>query len=265
MSVVIGREIRRFAQVASTSDLARELAEQGADEGLVISAEEQIAGRGRLGRKWLVPANTSLQFSVILRPALEPAFAFRLTQMAALAVARTLTAQFSLQPILKWPNDVLLPIARNREYNSTYDAASDARKVAGILTESTLRGDAIEFCILGIGLNVNFSMQVYPDLAPFATTLQDVMGHAVDRAALEQALLAQLDAAYRALGEGWDPLPEYRARVAMLGQTIHVQTASGAVTGIASDIAPDGALVLARDGDTLKLYAGDVTIAKEPR
>jgi len=260
---IIGREIRRLNQVQSTGDIARELAERGDAEGLVIAAEEQLAGRGRQGRRWIVPGGTSLQFSVILRPALDPAQVFRITQMAALAVTRTLEAEYALAPIIKWPNDVLLPIPTDRGYNITNEPLTGALKVAGILSESTLRGDAIECCILGIGLNVNYSMEAYPDLAPFATTVQDALGHSVDRAALERNLLAELDTGYQRLNAGWDPLPEYRDRIGMLGQTIRVNTPNGEVIGIASGIAPDGALVLDCAGETLKLYAGDVTIIKE--
>lgn len=257
---IIGRKIVRYDQVQSTNDLLREWAERGEPEGLVVTAEEQLAGRGRMGRKWIVPRGTSLQLSILLRPPLAPLYAQRITQMAALAVARTLEHELGLQPILKWPNDVLLA-----EQNGSVKAAGTGRKCAGILTETSVRGDRLEYAILGIGLNGNYTMHMYPELAPLATTLQDAVGHAIDRAALENALLAALDSYYARLRSGDDLLQEYRSRLNMLGQVVRVATPGGVLEGIAQDVAADGALIL-NDGTTLgKLYAGDVTVLKQTR
>ena len=244
---VIGQRVERYEVVESTNDLARAQAERGKAEGLVITAEEQAAGRGRMGRKWIVPRGTSLQLSVLLRPSLAPTAAARVVRMAALAVVETLADFLQLSPRLKWPNDVLL----------------NGRKCAGILLESSLRGDELEYVVLGIGINVNYAMRDFPELAPFATTLQDAVGHAIDRSALERALLMQLDAQYRKLLYGKDFVQEYRARLDMLGQPIRVATRDGVLEGIAQNVADDGALVLARDGVLINLYAGDVTILKQ--
>ena len=244
---VIGQCVERYEVVESTNDLARAQAERGKAEGLVITAEEQAAGRGRMGRKWIVPRGTSLQLSVLLRPPLAPTAAARVVRMAALAVVETLADFLQLSPRLKWPNDVLL----------------NGRKCAGILLESSLRGDELEYVVLGIGINVNYAMRDFPELAPFATTLQDAVGHAIDRSALERALLMQLDAQYRKLLYGKDFVQEYRARLDMLGQPIRVATRDGVLEGIAQNVADDGALVLARDGVLINLYAGDVTILKQ--
>src|SRR5581483_11059497 len=139
------------------------------------------------------------------------------------------------------------------------------RKCAGILTETSVRGDRLEYAILGIGLNGNYTMRMYPELAPSATTLQDAVGHAIDRAALESALLAALDSYYARLRSGDDLLQEYRSRLNMLGQVVRVATPDGVVEGIAQDVATDGALIL-NDGTTLgKFYAGDVTVLKQTR
>ncbi len=243
---IIGREVLRYEQVESTNDLARMQGEQGASEGLVIMAEEQTAGRGRLGRRWLAPKKSSLQFSVLLRPALSPAQAFRLTQMAALAVADAI-GELGLTATLKWPNDVLL----------------NNRKCAGILIETALQGDALAFAVLGIGLNVNFSMRDLPGLAPFATTLADELGHPVECEALAQALFARLDQYYVGLNGGADFHAEWRGRLSMLGQPIRIATAHGIETGIAEDVAADGALLLRQGTSLVPFYAGDVTIIKD--
>jgi len=255
---IIGRKIVRYEQVQSTNDLLREWADRAEPEGLVITAEEQLAGRGRMGRKWVVPPGTSLQLSILLRPPLAPLYAQRITQMAALAVARTLEQEFGLRPMLKWPNDVLLG-----EQNCTREAAGMWRKCAGILTETSVRGEMLEYAILGIGLNVNYTMRVYPELAQSATTLQDAVGREIDRAALERVLLGTLDSYYARLKHGEDLLPEYRSKLNMLGQVVRVATSNGVLEGIAQDVDGDGALVLYDGMKLKKLYAGDVTVLKQ--
>jgi BirA family transcriptional regulator, biotin operon repressor / biotin---[acetyl-CoA-carboxylase] ligase len=243
---MIGSKILHYAQVESTNDIARAFAERGEPEGLVVTAEQQIAGRGRLGRKWIVPPATSLQFSVLLRPRFSSQKAWQLTPMAGIAVARTLEQELKLKPQLKWPNDVLVT----------------DRKVAGILAETSLRGEQVDYCILGIGLNVNYAMTAFPELAPFATTLQDLLGYPIDRAALQASLLQELDRMYALVQDADDILVEYRARLGMLGKAVRVASLDKVLSGIARDVAPDGALVLRSNGLDVNLYAGDVTILK---
>lgn len=243
---IIGRKILRFERVESTNTLAHEQADLGEAEGLVITAEEQIAGRGRLGRKWLVPRGTSLQFSILLRPPWTPQHATRLTPMAALAVVSMLEQELQLAPTLKWPNDVLL----------------GGKKVCGILTESSVMGDSLAYVILGIGLNVNYTMRDYPELAERATTLQDVVGHELDCPHLERALFDQLNRHYFRLMTGESLVDEFRARLSMLGEPVRVANQATIFEGIAEDVDEDGALVLRQDHSRIKLYAGDVTILK---
>jgi BirA family biotin operon repressor/biotin-[acetyl-CoA-carboxylase] ligase len=259
MTRIIGRRIVRFDCVTSTNDLAREWAEQGEPEGLVITAEEQSAGRGRLGRSWIVPPHSSLQLSVVLRPPLHPSQATSTMQMAALAVASTLRELVGAAisaPLptvtLKWPNDVLL----------------NEKKCAGILVETGVEGDTLAFAILGIGINVNFSMHEYPVLAPFSTTVADELGHTVDKEALEHGLLARLDASYARMCQGAQGrlaiFNEWRDDLNTLGRAVRVAVPTGIEQGIAVDVCADGALLLRRDKDLIRLYSGDVTVLKEP-
>lgn len=243
---IIGRKILRYEQVESTNTLAREFAEQGQAEGLVIAAQEQTAGRGRMGRKWIVPRGTSLQFSVLLRPPLAPQYAPRLSFMAALSVANALARQFNLKAVLKWPNDVLL----------------HEKKVCGILTESSVQGEQLAYAILGVGLNVNYTMSAFPELARFATTVQDVLGEAVDRSSLERTILDELDGYYARIRRGESFLGEYRARLGMLGKRIRVAGNQEILEGIAKDVDKEGALILQTGHKQVKLFAGDVTILK---
>lgn len=244
--MVIGKKIVRYDVVESTNDLVQELARTGEPEGLVVSAEEQRAGRGRMGRRWVAPHGTSIQCSVLLRPDLAPVHAGRIMLLAGLAVAACLRQELALAPALKWPNDLLL----------------NGKKVAGILIETSMRGDQLDYCILGIGLNVNFTMRDFPELAPFATTLADEVGHPVNRAHLEGALFSTLDDYYARLRSGISFLDEYRRALPMLGSRIRAAATAETFEGIARDIDDDGALLVERDGVILRLLAGDVTILK---
>ena len=255
MPRIIGRLILHYDEVTSTSDLARQLALEGELEGLVITAEHQTSGRGRMGRNWLAPPRTSVLLSVLLRPPLPADAASSVVQMAALATASVLretvasTAPPPLPDIaLKWPNDVLLK----------------GRKCAGILVETSIEGERLDFAILGLGINANFSMIEYPELLPFATTLADELGHAVDRPELEQALLTKLDYYYARLRAGKAEqlaiFEEWRSQLGTLGQEVRIGTPSGIEEGVAVDVDTDGALLLRRGEDLIRLYSGEVTV-----
>lgn len=246
MAQFIGRKILRYDEVQSTNDVAREFAEAGEPEGLVISAEYQRAGRGRLGRRWTVPHGTSIQLSVLLRPRLRIAKAQQITQCAGLAVAQTLRTEYDLTPTLKWPNDVLL----------------NGKKCSGILCETSFEDTALAYVILGIGLNVNYTMRDYPDLSHHATTIFDELGHGVNRDELEHALIANLDDYYARWGQGTSFLEEYREALGMLGAAVRVVTPTGVLQGIARDVDADGALILEVDQTSVRLLAGDVSILK---
>lgn len=259
MPRTIGRKVIRYATVTSTNDLARRRAEDGEAEGLVICAEEQTAGRGRFGRSWVAPPHASLQLSVLLRPPLPPVAAPSIMQMTALATAAALreTIQsagttFPPQIDLKWPNDVLL----------------NNRKCAGILVETAVEDETLAFVVLGIGINVNHSMRDFPQLAGFATTIADELGHTVDRDALQAGLLTRLDEYYGELLAGKQGreaiFEEWRARLVMLGNPVRINTPNGIEDGIAVDVEADGALLFRRRDELVRFYSGDVTLLKWP-
>lgn len=258
MTNLIGRAVLHFNSVTSTNDVIRARAEAGEPEGLVVSAEQQTAGRGRMGRSWVAPPGTSIQMSVLLRPPLPPTKAYSLIQMAAIGVSSALRKCVESigyvsppQVKLKWPNDVLL----------------NSKKCAGILVESAVEGSAFNFVVLGIGINVNFSMHEFPELEPAATTLADEVGHDVDRGNLQETLILDLDKYYERLCSGEEGelavFDEWRAQLATIGQRVRVATISSIEEGVVSDVTPDGALLLKRDGKLLRLEAGEVTLLKE--
>ena len=116
---IIARDIRVFEQTTSTNDVIERLARDGVKEGVVVFAESQTKGRGRLGRKWISPAYKGLWFSILLRPDLRPQETTQFTVAAATALRRAIEIETGLKPEIKWPNDILI----------------GGKKVAGILTE----------------------------------------------------------------------------------------------------------------------------------
>lgn len=249
---VIGRELRYLTETDSTNRQAYALGESGAAEGLVVIADRQTAGKGRLGRSWESPPAVNLYLSVLLRPPLPPHAAPQLTFVSTVAVSRAIAAVSGLRPVHKWPNDVLI----------------DGCKVAGLLNEMSAESDRIRFVVLGIGVNLNMTAEQFPaDLRMPATSLLLAGGSPVSRAAFARELLQQLDALYAEyLNRGLGPiLEEWESRCEMIGRQVVVDEAgSGLARGRASGVDRDGALLLTMaDGSTTRILAGDVRLCCE--
>jgi BirA family transcriptional regulator, biotin operon repressor / biotin---[acetyl-CoA-carboxylase] ligase len=216
----------------------------------VLVAEEQTAGRGRMGRSWVSIPGAALTFSVLLRPVAVPA-ARRgwLPLLTGVAVASAVRSVAGVDAVLKWPNDVLV----------------GDRKLAGILAEQSPTGSAV---VVGIGLNVATpaeSLPVSPAGLPATSLL--VEGATVSREDVLLGILGQLERWYVAFRADPDPartglLAAYRELCATLGRTVRVELPGGRVlTGIATDIDTDGRLLISDDvaGDSLTpVSAGDV-------
>jgi BirA family biotin operon repressor/biotin-[acetyl-CoA-carboxylase] ligase len=249
---IIGCQIHYQATLASTNDLLRQLADQGVPEGTLVIANEQTAGRGRLGRSWLAPGGTSLLFSLLFRPAfLGPAQAQWLTMICGLAVAEAIEAEAPLKASLKWPNDILLA----------------GRKAGGILTELATIGTALDHVVVGIGLNVNVEFQrgdASPDLAALAKTATSIaqeLGHPIPRLPLLLSILQRIDMRYARLRSGVSPRSEWAVRLSTLGQAVEIVSPTGRFAGYAEGVGKDGALLLRLPDGTLKsFFAGDVTL-----
>jgi BirA family biotin operon repressor/biotin-[acetyl-CoA-carboxylase] ligase len=249
-SRVIGRSIQVFQETSSTNDVVEKLARDGVAEGVVVFAESQTRGRGRLGRKWLSPSGKGLWFSVLLRPDLRPQEATRVTVAAATALARAIHQYSEIEPAIKWPNDILL----------------GGKKVAGVLTELTAEIDRIRYIVLGIGLNVNFTGGDWPpDLRRLATSLRIETGQPVRRAELAACVLRELDRDYdRVCADDFGSIAdEWAAQCATLGQRISIRTGERLITGRAEALDDCGALLLRTDhGHLERIVGGDVTLEK---
>ncbi len=243
---VIGRSLVYLPETGSTNAEAKRLAEAGAVDGTVVVSDHQTAGRGRLGRPWQAPAGTSLLLSVVFRPHIPPGQAQRLTMCCALAVADAVEALTGLAVGLKWPNDVVL----------------GEGKLGGILTEMALRGEKLDYAVVGIGLNVNLDPhRLRGSLLWPATSLSWVLGRNVSRLELLGALLQAVERRYLALTSGRSPLAEWTRRLVTLGRPVIVAVGETRVEGEAVGVNEDGALLVRRpDGTTVAVVAGDVTL-----
>lgn len=246
-TAVLGRHIAYRDRVDSTNNEAKKLAAAGCPEGQIVVAEEQTGGRGRLARGWFSPYGKGVWLSVVLRPPFPPQDAPKCTLLAAVAVSRAIRRTTGVACGIKWPNDILC----------------DGRKVVGILTEMSAEMDAINYVVIGMGINVNIGEGEFPaELSGAATSLAAAAGRPLDRLALCAAVLAELEDAYtQARREGFAPVLEaWRAASATLGRTVDVIGPDRRFAGVAVDIDADGALLVQTPDGVVKVLAGDVSI-----
>jgi len=181
-SVLIGREIIVLDQTGSTNDAILQIATPDSKEGLVLFAEHQTAGRGQRGNRWESAAGKGLWFSILLRPGIEINRSPLLTAWAAETISGAIENELSLKTTIKLPNDIQI----------------DRRKVAGVLVEMRAHEKARHSAIVGIGINVNQTLEDFPkELRSRAISLAIALGRQVDRQTFAIALLRSLDRSYR--------------------------------------------------------------------
>ncbi len=240
------RDVHWLARCDSTQRVARDLARNGAAEGTAVVAEEQTAGRGRLGRTWHSPPGDNLYCSIVLRPPRAPAEVPQIALVAGLAVADAVQETAGRRPAIKWPNDVLL----------------DGKKVCGILTEMESEMDRVHHVIAGIGVNLN-SRRFPRELREKASSLLLLTGRPVERAVFTAGLLAALEARYgRYLSVGFASVrTEWESYSCLTGTEVRVHGPGGEVAGRVLGLDDDGALRLrGADGAVTRIVAGEVTV-----
>lgn len=243
---IVGRQIDCVKQLGSTNQSVREAAAAGASEGLVVLADSQSAGRGRLGRNWVSPAGVNIYCSVLLRPQIPPPDASQLTFLTAVATAEILDDVCGLNARVKWPNDVLV----------------NGKKIAGLLNELGAETEQIHYLVLGIGLNVNMAADQFPlDLRYPATSVMLETGNTQARLPLVRALLLRIDELYHdLLTQGFAPLRRrWEARFDLLDRPVEVDQGQRIVRGLVGGLDADGALrLLLPDGRSERILVGDV-------
>ena len=181
-TAVIGRQITVLEQTDSTNDAILRISTPNSEEGLVLFAEDQTAGRGQRGNRWESTAGKGLWFSILLLPRIDINNSPRLTAWAAEAISDVIRNEFFLKTTIKLPNDVQI----------------DGRKVAGVLVEMRAQEKAQHLAVAGIGINVNQSLEDFPkELQGRAISLAMALDRQVDRRKFAIALLRNLDRSYR--------------------------------------------------------------------
>ena len=247
---VIGRDIQVFEQTTSTNDVVEKLARDGVKEGVVVFAEAQTKGRGRLGRQWMSPARKGLWFSILLRPELRPQETTQLTVAAATALWRAIRAETGITAEIKWPNDILIR----------------GKKVVGILTELSAEVDRVKHVTLGVGVDVNLSASEFPsDLRKIATSLRVESGKPISRPELATAILRELDRDYARIcaGQFAALADEWEQHCTTIGKNVAIQIGERKMRGRAEALDDDGALLIRTEhGHLERIIGGDVTLER---
>ena len=264
--------VEQHAAIGSTNDRARDLAQAGAPEIALISADEQLAGRGRQGRAWFTPPGAALAISLLTRPAIAPQHALRLTLLAGLAAIEGIEHATGLRLGLKWPNDIVAMHNAQLTIDNVQCPSSSLisdpssliphpLKVGGILTETAVQGDTLEYAVIGLGINVNVEFGDQAELRGIATSLKELTGHPIDRLAVLRAIVIAWVERAAWLNDGDRLRAAWAARLINLGHEIRVQLGDEILTGRADGVDLDGALLLRTpDGQLHRVLAGDVTL-----
>jgi BirA family biotin operon repressor/biotin-[acetyl-CoA-carboxylase] ligase len=226
------------------------LGEAGEPHGAVVLAEEQTAGRGRAGRKWISEKSAGISCSVLVRPQISPSHAPLLTLVAGLAVRDAVAEELGSVPDIRWPNDILV----------------QGRKFSGILTEMHAEPDRMHYAVIGIGINVN-QAKMPAELAGIATSLRMETGRSHSRLEVLIRLLRHLDRYYNLfLNEGSGPILRRFAEVSSYfqGKRVKITTSIETFTGTTAGLETSGVLRVMRDdgGGLEMILSGDVAEAR---
>jgi len=251
-SKVFGKkDIIYLNETDSTNTRARELAVQGAPEGTLVIAGKQTKGRGRRGRIWFSPPGGGIYFSLILRPVISPSETPRITLMTAVVAAETLISLLKLRLRIKWPNDILV----------------NGKKLAGILTEISTDMDAVNYIIVGLGLNVNTRFEDLPkEIKKTATSILIETGKQFPRVKLIQRYLKLYEIFYDMFkNNDFEPIMNrWRELADIIGKQIKVDVIGKTHIGKVVDVDNDGVLILKDNkGKLQRIFSGDVTLARQ--
>ena len=243
----IGKEIIHKEITGSTNLDIKELAMNGVEEGTVVCADMQTAGRGRRGRNWVSEKGDSLLFSLLLRPDIAPDKASQITLLMALAVTKVLRESYGFAAMIKWPNDIVV----------------SNKKVCGILTEMYPDADGKFFVIVGCGINVG-QKEIPNDLQGVATSLFLESNVVLSAEELLRGVLAEFEQYYDRFlqNETLEAFAdEYNTWLISLDKEVRVLDPKGEFAGISKGINDKGELLVQlADGSITEVYAGEVSV-----
>lgn len=246
MTAWAGHPVIYQEEVLSTNQTAKLLAEEGAEHGLIVVAEQQAAGKGRRGRVWHSPKGSGIWMSILLRPDIEPDHASMLTIVAAMAVYDALSSRIG-ECAIKWPNDIIV----------------DGRKLCGILTEMSTELNAINYVVIGIGINVN--TEAFPgELEAIAASMYMVSGTRFRRSEIICDVWKHFEIYYEQFLQTGDLsglVDSYNARLVNRGRRVYIEERQRSFDGIAEGIDKDGCLLVRRDGGSMEaIMSGEVSV-----
>jgi BirA family biotin operon repressor/biotin-[acetyl-CoA-carboxylase] ligase len=243
----IGKKMRYYETTPSTNWIGREMAEEqdaAKLHGMVIIAEEQTGGMGRLGRSWVSPAG-GVWFTIVLKPDIPIDRVFMVTMAGSVAVARAIRREYDLGALIKWPNDIYI----------------GDKKVGGLLLELFAEADQIHYCLLGVGVDVNVSPGELTGVKSSVTSISSEMGHNVDRAVFLARVLKEFESRYLLIESGeYDAvIREWKSFSSTLEHRVAINTMKATFEGEAIDIDEFGALLIRKDnGKVERVIAGDI-------
>lgn len=246
-TAVIGKKMRYFEHTPSTNNIGKQLCLEGdiaKIHGLVIIAEEQTGGVGRLGRAWISPAG-GIWTTIVLKPKIPVDHVFMITMAGSIAVARAIRKEYDIGALIKWPNDVFI----------------GKKKVGGLLLEMSAEADIVHYCLLGIGIDVNNPIKDFAaDLQRDITSISAELGHDVERASFLARILKEFETRYLLIesGEYEAITKEWKSLSSTLDNRVQIRTLRNSFEGEAIDIDEFGALIVRKDSGKLeRVIAGD--------
>lgn len=235
-----------FETIDSTNTKAKELAAAGAVQGTLVTADAQQAGIGRRGRSWSSEKKVGIYMSMLLRPEIATDKASMLTLVAALAVERAIAETLDCQPMIKWPNDIVL----------------NKKKICGILTEMVLKGTEIDYVVIGIGINVN-NKNFPEEIVQTASSLSLELGNEIDREMLISEVWKRFSVYYEnflQVGDLSGIKAEYEHALINKDEKVKVLDPLGEYMGIAKGITNIGELIVDTEEEIRYVSGGEVSV-----
>lgn len=236
-----------YESIESTNQAAKALWQKGLHKPALIFAREQTGGKGRRGKQWLSPKDEGIFMSMLLSPDIAPHKGSMLTLVAGLATAEAIAELTGLEPLIKWPNDVVI----------------GDKKVCGILTEMSAEMDYIHYLVVGVGINVNQSY-FEDEIVTMATSLKKVTGKTVNCNALAGLVIKAFEKYYQQFLEEGSltfMMGAYNQKCVNIGRELQVITRNGSWEGVGEKVSEDGTLQICRkDGTIINVNAGEVSV-----
>lgn len=243
----IGREFIYLESVDSTNRIAKELAYEK-EEGLVVISEEQLGGKGRMGRNWISPKYKGIWMTILIKPDIDPSEASKITLIASAAIHRAMD-KMGIYTQIKWPNDILI----NR------------KKICGILTEMNCELDLVNYMIVGIGINANLDRKDFSeDLKEKASSIKIEVGKEVNRKELVGNILNEFEKLYdiyKNNGHIKESIEINRQNLVFLNEKIKIIKKGNEEIALAKDLDDNGMLVVEHEDESIeKIFSGEISI-----